>query len=185
MSKELQINNQVDKAYREQSSKLLNFIRKSLPLDQAEDVLQDVFIQLFYGYEQIENVTAWLFRSASNRIIDLKRKKKPDLLGDKKTKKNTGSEDGVLYLEDILPSAMADPEDELFRQAIWNQIMDALDELPKEQKDVFVLHEFEDYSFDEISKKTGEKINTLISRKRYAVMYLRDSLNELYNLLND
>lgn len=175
----------VDKTYREQKGKLLNFIKRSLPLDQAEDVLQDVFIQLFSGYEQIENVTSWLYRAATNKIIDVKRKKKPELFGDKKINSDSDSSGGSLYLEDILPALSDGPEDELFRRAIWEEIMETLEELPEEQKEVFVLHEFEDYSFENISRITGEKINTLISRKRYAVLYLRERLNEMYRLLKD
>jgi len=177
----------IENTYRQQGPKLLNFIRKSLPLEQAEDVVQDVFTQLFNGYEKIrsiENITSWLYKTATNRIIDLKRKKKPDLLNDKKTLKNVAAEDQEdLYIEDILPSYSDDPEQELFRQAIWQEIMDGLEELPEEQKEVFVLHEFEDRSFKEISIITGEKVNTLISRKRYAVLYLREKLFDLYEQL--
>jgi len=177
----------IENTYRQQSPKLLNFIRKSLPLEQAEDVLQDVFTQLFNGYEKIrsiENVTSWLYKTATNRIIDLKRKKQPDLLNDKKALKNLSDEDqDELFIEDILPAYSDDPEEELFRMAIWQEILEGLDELPEEQKEVFVWHEFEDRSFDEISKITGEKVNTLISRKRYAVLYLREKLNDLYEQL--
>ncbi len=174
----------IEKTYREQNNKLLNFIRKSLPLDQAEDVLQDVFTQLFNGYEQIRslgNISSWLYKTATNRIIDLKRKKKPDLLGDKSIRQQEGEE--LLHIEDILPALSGNPEDELFREMIWQKIQDGLDELPEEQKEVFVLHEFEERSFKEISLITGEKINTLISRKRYAIMYLREKLNEIYEQL--
>lgn len=173
----------IDNAYRDHSGKLLNFIKKSLPLEQAEDVLQDVFMQLINKYEQIshiENLSAWLYRSAKNRIIDLKRKKTPELLSDKKI---AMGDDEFIFLEDILPTLSGDAEDELFRRAIWEEILEALDELPFEQKDVFVLHEFEDYSFEEISKITDENINTLISRKRYAIKYLRKKLTIMYNLL--
>ena len=176
----------IDNTFRQHNKKLLNFIRKSLPLEQAEDVLQDVFTQLFNGYEQIrsiENLTSWLYKTATNRIIDLKRKKNPDLLGDKKVLQDDSGTNAFLYIEDILPAFSNDPEEEFFRKAIWNEILEALDELPEEQKEIFVLHEFEDRSFKEISTITGEKINTLISRKRYAVLYLREKLQEMYEQL--
>ena len=176
----------IDNTYRKQNKKLLNFIKRSLPLEQAEDVLQDVFTQLFNGYDQIrsiENMTSWLYKTATNRIIDVKRKKRPDLLSDKKVLQSKNGAGELLYIEDILPAFSDGPEEELFRKAIWEEIMDALDDLPEEQKEVFVLHEFEDHSFNEISRITGEKVNTLISRKRYAVLYLRERLNEIYKQL--
>lgn len=177
----------IDTTYRQQKSRLLNFIRKSLPMEQAEDVLQDVFTQLFSGYGQIrsiEHLSSWLYKTATNRIIDLKRKNKPDLFSDKKAlHPGLYEEEDNLYLEDILPAYSDDPEEELFRKVIWEEIMGGLAELPPEQKEVFVLHEFEDRSFNEISRITGEKVNTLISRKRYAVLYLREKLNDLYQQL--
>lgn len=177
----------IENTFRKQNKKLLNFIRKSLPLEQAEDVLQDVFAQLFNGYEQIrsiENVSSWLYKTATNRIIDIKRKKKPELLNDKKVLQSDSGSGDFLFLEDILPAFSDNPEEELFRKAIGDEIMEGLDELPKEQKEVFVLHEFEDRTFKEISIITGEKVNTLISRKRYAVLYMREKLNEFYEQLN-
>lgn len=176
----------IESTFRQQNRPLLNFIRKHLPLDQAEDVLQDVFTQLFTGYEEIrsfESLSSWLYKTAMNRIIDLKRKKKPDLLSDKKV--SSGTEQEFLYLEDILPALSNGPEEELFSNIIWKEINEALDELPEDQREVFVLHEFENRSFKEISQITGEKINTLISRKRYAVLYLREKLNELYQQLKN
>lgn len=178
----------IDNTYRLLNKKLLNFIKKSLPLEQAEDVLQDVFTQLFNGYEQIrsiENISSWLYKTATNRIIDVKRKKNPDLLGDQKVLQPDNGANELLYIEDILPALSDGPEEELFRKAIWEEIMEALDDLPEDQKEVFVLHEFEDHSFNEISRITGEKVNTLISRKRYAVLYLREKLNEMYKQLKN
>jgi RNA polymerase sigma factor (sigma-70 family) len=176
----------IESTFRKQNKPLLNFIRNYLAMDEAEDVLQDVFIQLFTGYEQIrsfENLSSWLYKTAMNRIIDLKRKKKPALLHDKKI--SNGQEQEVLYLEDILPTLSDGPEEDFFRRIIWENINEALEDLPENQREVFVLHEFEDRSFKEISKITGEKINTLISRKRYAILYLREKLNELYQQLKD
>jgi len=177
-------NEQVAKTYRKEQKRLLNFVRRFLPLEEAEDVLQDVFMQLSVGYAQvrsIESISSWLFKSAMNRIIDLKRKKKPELLENI----NSGGGDGeeVLRLEDILPALSGGPDDELMRSVIWGEIEEALDELPPEQREVFILHEFEDRTFREIQKITGEKLNTLISRKYYAISYLRFKLNNLYNQL--
>ncbi|MCG6186063.1 RNA polymerase sigma factor [Maribellus maritimus] len=175
----------VEQTFRKQNKSLLNYIRQHLPLEQAEDVLQDVFIQFFSSYEHIrsvENISSWLYKTAINRVIDLKRKKKPDLFSDKEIK-NSASDDEVLHLEDILPTLNDGPEEDLFRKIIWEEIEEALDELPEEQREVFVLHEFENRSFREISRISGEKVNTLISRKRYAVVYLREKLKGLYQQL--
>jgi RNA polymerase sigma factor (sigma-70 family) len=172
--------------YNKESNKLLNYIKKYLPAADAEDILQDVFSQLFVGFEQIksiESVTGWLFKTAMNRIIDLKRKKKPDLLQDKKVINYHSDEDSPLMLEEIVPSLNSSPEDEIMRKVIWEQIEETLDELPEAQREVFILHEFEDRSFKEISSITGESINTLLSRKRYAILYLREKLIDLYEQL--
>ncbi len=176
----------IENTFKAQNKPLLNFIRKYLSLDESEDVLQDVFVQLFTGYEQIrslEHLSSWLYKTAMNRIIDLKRKKKPGLLNDKRV--NNTEEQEALYLEDILPSLSDGPEEDLFRALVWEKINEALDELPEEQREVFILHEFEDRSFKEISEITGEKTNTLLSRKRYAVLYLREKLIELHKELNE
>ena len=138
--------------------RLLNFIRKSIPDNaDAEDILQDVFYQLMRGFDDIretERITSWLFTVARNRITDYFRKKKPDRLGDKRIM--SVEEDGApLMLEDILPSLSRDPEDEMMREMIWQEIEETLDELPVNQRDVFVWNEFEDMNFKEISEKTG------------------------------
>lgn len=169
-----------------ESSRLLNYIRKHLPLADAEDVLQDVFAQLFVGYSQIRsinNISGWLFKTAMNKIIDMKRKKKPEFLLDKDIMSNHKEEGGLLKMEDILPSLTNSPEDEFMKNVIWQEVDDTLDELPEEQKEVFVLHEFEGRSFKEISGITGESINTLLSRKRYAIVHLRKNLEKLYDQL--
>ena len=174
-----------DVAERERG-RLLNFIRKSIPDSaDAEDILQDVFYQLLRGFDDIretERITSWLFTVARNRITDYFRKKKPDNLGDKRIMSR--EEDGApLMLEDILPSLTRDPEDEMMREMIWHEIEKAINEMPEKQRDVFIWNEFEDMSFKELSEKTGEGINTLLSRKRYAVLFLRKKLKELYNQL--
>ena len=178
----------IEKAFEEDSGPLLQFIRKRIPNDEeAKDILQDVFYQLISlenAIETIDNVSAWLFRVAKNKIIDRGRKKKPELFSDKKLKSNGGDENDILMLEHILPALSPDPEDEFMRSVILDAIYEALLDLPVEQRDVFILHEFEDLSFKEIAELTGEGVNTLISRKRYAVLYLREYLKDLYNQLN-
>jgi RNA polymerase sigma factor (sigma-70 family) len=178
----------IEQAYEKESGRLLRFIRSRIPdEEEAKDILQDVFSQLisFTGeIRTIKNLTAWLFTVTRRKIIDRSRKKKPDLFSDKQISTGSGEEEGVLMLEDILPSLTLDPEDEFMRSVILDAIEEVLEELPFEQREVFILHEFEERSFKEIANMTGQSINTLISRKHYAVLYLRDRLFDLYNQLN-
>jgi RNA polymerase sigma factor (sigma-70 family) len=174
-------------AYKTERRRLLGYIRNRISdrLD-AEDILQDVFYQLTIGFRdirKIENLTSWLYKVADNRITDLFRKKRPVTFSYKET--NTEDEDGPLSLEEILPSIGTSPGEEELKEMIWDTIEETLSELPEEQRNVFVENEFEDQSFKEISEKTGIAINTLISRKRYAVLALRKKLNELYKLLKN
>ena len=174
--------------YKEERNRLLGYIRNRIPDKvEAEDILQDVFYQLTIGFRdirRIEALTAWLYRVADNRITDLFRKKKTCQY-QLSVKMPGDDDDGPLALEEILPSLGSTPEDEEIKEMIWQTIEETLSELPEEQRDVFVANEFEDLSFKEISEKTGIGINTLISRKRYAVLALREKLNELYNLLKN
>ena len=173
--------------YKDERKRLLGYIRNRIPDSvEAEDILQDVFYQLTIGFRdirRIENLTAWLYKVADNRITDLFRKKKPVRIRYSENAKD--DDDGPLTLEEILPSLGSTPEDNEIREMIWEAIEETLSELPGEQRDVFVANEFEDMSFKEISEKTGTGVNTLISRKRYAVLALRESLNELYKLLKN
>ena len=176
-------NEQIEDTVKRTRGRLFNFIRKNVGDAEAEDILQDVFTQFVVGYDEIrsiEGVSSWLFTTARNRITDLFRKKKPIPFSDRKIDQKDG-EDGPLSLEDILPDLSSMPDKEYFRSVIWEAVNEALDELPTEQRNVFVWHEFEDQSFKEISEKTGETVNTLLSRKRYAVLHLRNKLEELYN----
>ena len=147
--------------------------------EDAEDILQDVFYQLVTSYsvtEPIEKLTAWLFTVARNKIIDWYRKQKPVTLT------SDGNEDGTaLTLEDILFDPKENPDEVYARSLVWTELADALDELPEEQRVVFVMHELEGRSFKEIAELTGEPVNTLLSRKRYAVLFLREKLQELYD----
>lgn len=163
--------------------RLLNFIRQRVPdRDDAEDILQDVFVQFTQAYrkiESIERVTAWLFRVTRNKIADLYRKKKPESFSHMRSR--DAEDEEALSLEDILPNMNIDPEDSMMRDVIWEALEAALEEMPSSQRDVFVMHEFEDISFREMSEMSGESINTLLSRKRYAVQFLRKKLEDIYN----
>jgi RNA polymerase sigma factor (sigma-70 family) len=171
--------------YKDERKRLLGYIRNRVHDSVgAEDILQDVFYQLTVGFNdirRIESLTAWLYKVADNRIRDLHRKRKPVSLSYYENAKN--DDDGPLTLEEILPSLGSTHEDDDIKEMIWEAIDETLSDLPQEQRDVFVANEFEDMSFKEISDKTGIGINTLISRKRYAILALRERLNELYNLL--
>jgi RNA polymerase sigma factor (sigma-70 family) len=173
--------------YKHERSRLLGYIRKRISNRiEAEDILQDVFYQLTIGFRDIrrvENLTAWIYTVADNRIIDLFRKKRP--VGISYGNNLSDDEDGPISLEDILPSLGPAPEDEEIREMIWKTIEATLAELPEEQRNVFIANEFEELSFKEISEKTGVLVNTLISRKRYAVLALRENLNDLYKLLKN
>ena len=174
-------------AYKEEHSRLLGYIRKRIPGHiEAEDILQDVFYQLTVGFNdlrRIENLTAWLYRVADNRIIDLFRKKKHETVSYSDNVRE--GEDGPLTLEEILPSDGTMPYDEELKEMIRETIERTLSALPEEQRRIFIENEFEEKSFREISEKTGVGINTLISRKRYAVLELRKNLDELYKLFKN
>lgn len=175
----------IGNVYKDEHKKLLGYIKKRVPESvEAEDILQDIFYQLTLGFrdlKRIENLTAWIYKVADNRIIDRFRRKKPVTLNYQDNAME--GDDGPLLLEEILPSLGSSPEDEEIKEMIWKAIDESLSEMPEEQRTVFVLHEFEEMSFKEISELTGAGINTLISRKRYAVLALREKLNELYKLL--
>jgi len=162
--------------------RLRNFIRRRVadPRD-AEDILQDVFYELVEANRllmPIEHVTAWLFRVARNRITDLFRKKKPVAFSDSFVE---GEEGEMLQIEDLLPSPEAGPEAVTFRNELLDELELALDELPAEQREVFVAHELEGRSFKELAAETGASVNTLLSRKRYAVLHLRERLRSIYD----
>jgi len=167
-------------AVREYGKRLFYFIRGRVKTDEdAEDILQDVWYQFsnVLEIEPIEQTSAWLFRVARNRIIDKYRKRQTasledELFGD--------DEEGHGNFKEIFLAADSTPETEHLRNLFWQQLFTALDELPEEQRQVFVWNELEDLPFNEIAKRTGENINTLISRKRYAVLHLRKRLGQLY-----
>lgn len=174
---------QISEVVNREQSRLAGFIRRRVPdPSDAEDILQEVFYELVEANRllmPIEHVTAWLFRVARNRITDLFRKKRPDRL-----EALDGDLDGeALGLEDLLPSPEDGPEALYARGVLLEELEWAVGELPPEQREVFVLHELEGRSFKEISASTGAGLNTLLSRKRYAVLRLRESLQSLYDEL--
>ena len=162
------------------SKRLFHFIRGRVKTDEdAEDILQDVWYQFsnVVDTETIEQASAWLFTVARNKITDKYRKKQTLLLEDELGYEN---EEGEWNVKEILLAGSSTPETEHLRGLFWQQLFAALDELPEEQRQVFIWNELEDMPFNEISELTGEKVNTLISRKRYAVLHLRSRLEELY-----
>jgi RNA polymerase sigma factor (sigma-70 family) len=148
----------------------------------VEDILQDVFYQLVGNTEPIEQLTAWLFRVARNKITDRHRKHKPDLLEDLLTNHEDNEQHSLEWIAQAFDKK-EDPENLYLHSIFWETLHKALDELPEEQRNVFVWHEMEGQSFKEIAEKTGESVNTLLSRKRYAILHLRKGLKNLYNEL--
>jgi RNA polymerase sigma factor (sigma-70 family) len=169
----------ISEALQRDESRLRSFIRKHVAdTSEAEDVLQDVFYELLEAYrlmKPIEHVTAWLFRVARNRIIDLFRRKKPSSLNNPVS----AEEDGET-LEDLLPSADGGPEAAYARNLLLDAMDEALEELPDAQREVFIAHELMGRSFKDISAETGLSVNTLLSRKHYAVTHLRQRLQSIY-----
>ena len=165
------------------SKRLFSFIRKRVSNEaDAEDVLQDVFYQFIGHKEPVEQVTAWLFKVARNKITDRERKKKPESLEDL-----TIEEDGeeLFNWSELLFDKGNHPEREYLRSLFWETLNEALMELPAEQREAFILHELEGMPFNIMAEKTGETVNTLISRKRYAILHLRERLRVLKDeLLN-
>jgi len=175
---------QISEIVAEERSRLRNFIRRRVPDPaDAEDVLQDVFCKLVEANRllmPIDHVTGWLFRVARNRITDLFRKRREVTFGDAEAF-DFGDEDGdVLGIEDLLPSPDAGPEALYVRSMLLDELELALDELPDEQREIFIAHELEGRSFKELSAESGVNINTLLSRKRYAVLHLRERLQSIY-----
>ncbi|MEZ5291099.1 MAG: sigma-70 family RNA polymerase sigma factor [Vicinamibacterales bacterium] len=170
----------IDEIVARERPRLRSFVRRRVanPAD-VDDVLQDVFAELVEANHllmPIEHVTAWLFRVARNRIVDLFRKRRPERLADAL---GTGEEDD-LALDDLLPSPDDGPDALLARQVLLDEIVAALDDLPAPQREVFVAHELDGRSFKEIAAETGVSVNTLLSRKHYAVRKLRERLRRLY-----
>ncbi len=175
-------NETIGEVLQENGKKLFAFIRKRVRgPEEAEDIFQDVMFELTESYrlmKPIEKMAAWLYRVARNKITDNYRKKRPHLLEDQLI--HHGGDDEPLFLNDLLISNSQSPDKEFDQALIQEALEQALDELPEEQRDVFIKHELEGISFRDIAEQTGESVNTLLSRKRYAVLHLREKLNDLY-----
>lgn len=176
-------NRRISETLEREQARLRQFIRKRVPDDSdAEDIFQEVFYELVDAYrlmKPVEQVGAWLFRVARNRIIDLFRSKRPSVRGNDSM---LTAEDGEAHQwEDLLPSPDAGPEAAYARSVLLDELDAALEDLPDEQRDAFVAHEIEGRSFKEMSEATGVSVNTLLSRKRYAVLQLRRRLQAIYN----
>ena len=178
----LEQDQRISEVVKRERSRLLNFIRRRVPdPGDAEDILQDVFYRLVEANRllmPIEHITGWLFRVARNRITDLFRKKEPENFSELAMADGNGE---GLQFEDLLPSLDAGPEAVYARNLLLEELTRALGELPKEQREVFMAHEFEGRSFKELSEETGVSVNTLLSRKRYAVLHLRERLRRAYD----
>jgi RNA polymerase sigma factor (sigma-70 family) len=178
----LEQDQRISEVVKREQSRLRSFIRRRVPDPRdAEDILQDVFYELVEANRllmPIEHVTGWLFRVARNRITDLFRKKKPESFSDSAVADEEGE---VLQIEDLLPSPDAGPEALYLRSVLLDALELAVDELREEQRKVFVAHELEGRSFKEMAAETGLGVNTLLSRKRYAVLHLREQLQSIYD----
>jgi RNA polymerase sigma factor (sigma-70 family) len=171
----------IAQAMERDGSRLRNYIRKHVvDLEAAEDILQEVFVELIEAYrlvKPIEQVSGWLFRVAKNRIIDRFRGRRLESL----SQDRYGEDDDVaVSLEDLLPSPDSGPEAAYARSVLLDEVDEALREMPEEQRSVFIAHEWEGYSFKELAAETGVSVNTLLSRKRYAVLHLRRRLRSIY-----
>ncbi|HEY4358118.1 MAG TPA: sigma-70 family RNA polymerase sigma factor [Acidobacteriaceae bacterium] len=168
----------IAEAFARDEPRLRSFIRRRvLSTSDTEDVLQDVFYELIQAYRMMkpaEQVTAWLYRVAKNRITDLFRRRKASSLSEP-----VGAEEDSLVLEDLLPAPDAGPDAIYARNVVLDALDEALEELPREQREVFVAHEFEGRSFKEMAEETGVGMNTLLARKRYAVLHLRKRLQQM------
>lgn len=163
------------------SKRLMGFIRKRVNNEaDAEDILQDVFYQFIGNTQPIEQLTAWLFTVTRNKITDRQRKRKPDLLEDVYTE---ADEESNFDWTNLFFDESNNPETDYLRNLFWEALHDALNELPQAQRDVFILNEIEGIPFKTLSEQTGDSINTLLSRKRYAVLHLRERLGSLRNEL--
>jgi RNA polymerase sigma factor (sigma-70 family) len=172
----------ISEVVKREQSRLRNFIRRRVPDPRdAEDILQDVFYELVEANRllmPIDHVTGWLFRVARNRITDLFRKKKPESFNDTAV---ADDNDEMLQVEELLPSPDAGPEALYARHALLDELAQAVAELPKEQREVFIAHELEGRSFKDMATASGVSVNTLLSRKRYAVLHLRERLQSIYD----
>lgn len=181
-------NRLLEETVQRERRRLLEFIRKRIPQEEdPEDVLQDVFTELTEAFRMervIDRVSGWVYRVARNKIADLFRKRRTESLEARYEKEFGDGEEG-LGLNDLLPDPSAGPEAEYARRIIMSELMLALDELPEEQRWVFWENEIEERPFRELAEEAGVSLNTLLSRKRYAVLFLRERLRDLYDDLGN
>lgn len=174
-------------AFDQEQQRLTGYVRKRVgSLEDAEDIVQDVFVSLSGGFDDISDLRktiSWIYSVAKNKAVDFLRKKKTYALEEQK--KHITDDGEILYLSDMIPSMGVLPDDQMMQDLIWEEIQDCLEELAVEQRQVFEWHELEGFSFKQISESTGVPINTLISRKRYAVLFLRERLQELFNIIKE
>jgi RNA polymerase sigma factor (sigma-70 family) len=179
---------QIENLFKTDRKKFLGFIRQRVrSLEEAEDILQDVFTNVLAASanvkKPIENIASWVFTAVRNRIIDSYRKKRAETFSDMQTPGS--SDDNLDTFETYLGDYYNTPDIDLLRKTIWEKVQNGLKELPEEQREVFVKNEFEGISFREMAEDTGVNINTLLARKRYAVLHLRKRLKDLYSSINE
>jgi RNA polymerase sigma factor (sigma-70 family) len=179
---------ELDRTIRAERQRLLDFIRSRVRLaEDAEDIVQDVFYQFVVGEDilgPIEKTTSWLFTVARNKIIDWYRKRRPEAISALLVETHPDDDGEEFLLENMLFDPAGTPDNLYFRSLVWEELADALEDLPDAQRQVFVMHELEGKSFGEIAGETGVGVATLLSRKRYAVAQLRERLREVYAELN-
>ncbi len=178
---------QIENLFKTERKKFLGFIRQRVRTqEEAEDILQDVFANVLAASENIqkpiENVSSWIFTAVRNRIIDSYRKKRAETFSEIQTSEQ--SDEGLEMFENFVSDLYNTPDNDLMRKTIWDFVQESLAELPLEQREVFIKNELEGVSFREMAEETGVNINTLLARKRYAVLHLRRRLTELYASLN-
>lgn len=175
--------------YSKEKPKLLSFIRRNVPTrEEAEDILQDVFYQFILNvdsFQIVNKISSWLYHVAKNKIIDSQRKMKPALVNDFVKTIDDKSSGETLTLEDILPDFSELPDEAYWRIQFWDEIEDALDDMPDKQREIFELTEFKGLTFREIAAQKQEPISTLLSRKQVAIQFLRKRLKYLFEELND
>lgn len=177
----------ISKVFTSEKGRITNFVKKQVgSLEEAEDIVQDVFYYFSDSFDEIMDIQKsiyWIYKVAKNKVIDFIRKKKTYALEDQQIPQQDGDE--FLNMSDLLPSDESLPDNQMMQDLIWEEVNWCLSQLPEEQREVFEKHELEGFSFQQISKTTGESTNTLISRKRYAVLRLREHLSYIFNELND
>ncbi len=182
----MELREQIEQLFKTDRKKFLGFIRQRVrSQEEAEDILQDVFTNVLAASETvqkpIENIASWVFTAIRNRIIDSYRKKRAETFSEMGLP--LGSDDSPDTFESFISDKYSDPDTDLLRKTIWEKVQEGLSELPPEQREVFEKNEFEGISFREMSEQTGVNINTLLARKRYAVLHLREKLQGIYESL--